>query len=95
MTDPFIWDRCQNPLVTVELGEDLRVTVEVTRIGRPARLTGHPDRREPEEPPEWVVVGLEECNPYTGEWSTVDAPPESIAVDNDTITDAVREEMWQ
>jgi hypothetical protein len=86
------------PHVSVEMGDNLRVTVEVTRVGRPARLTGHPDRREPEDPPEWTVVALEVRNPYAEGWLDLAVPASGVTTTTDAdniIAAAIREELWR
>ena len=47
--------------------DGITYTVEVLDAGAPARLTGHPDDRQPEEPVEWRVVAVElEGRPNSG-----------------------------
>ncbi len=81
--------------MTIDVEHDgITYTVEVLNKGAPARLTGHPDNRQPEEPVEWRAIYVDEFCAEPMKWPN-GAPltPEETEAIHALETEEVREQQ--
>lgn len=84
---PPLWTMPGSPVHDIE-HNGITYVVQVLDPGKPARLHGHPDSREPEEPVEWCVIAGEDDEGVALATLTLDA--EETEAIHTLITEEVR-----